>query len=380
MGVFLDIDSMLAPLQLVNQSEEIVDVFADSQGNRIGSEQVSKMSEADSGYHILSCKSDVMDYQLERIISEEAIYSSLPFLQRCLQLISILSILIIPIIWLVMKRIVLMPMKRLDHAMHEIEESNIDYRLESEENTTEFIRMTQVFNNMADQIQNLTIEAYEKDIEKLEIEATNLRLQVSPHMLMNSFNMIYNLAQSKNYECIQEFTMCLTHFFRYTLHHYEGFVKVREEMQFVDSYLGIQRIRFPGAFTVITDIEESVLDEKLPPLLIQNFVENTIKYGLMLGKEIEIIIIVKKQDGKLTISVVDTGCGIKEETLTLLKQGVQFEDKMGKHIGIWNCRRRLKMYYGAETILNISSSPGEGTQVWMEIPIRKGEDNEAVDC
>lgn len=388
LGVFLDVKGMLGSLQSANENEGIMDGFVDSSYNWIGSDLPEGM-EAEAGkmqteerawnrHSVICLPFQNMDYSICRVISEQTMNASMPLLQRGLQLASFLSILIIPLLWLLMRSNVLAPLSRLNHAMEEIEGNNLDYRLEYSEQTLEFGHMQTVFNHMAEQIQHLKIESYEKDIEKLQIEATNLRLQVSPHMLTNSLNMIYNLALSKNFALIQEFSLCLSNYFRYSLHRFEGFVRLRDEMEFVESYIGIQKIRFPEAFVYVYDIEEELFEEKVPPLLIQNFVENSIKYALKLGSEIEILVVVKKAEDKLTISVVDTGSGMEEEVLEKLKEGAVFEDGKGKHIGIWNCRRRLKMYYGEAAVLNISSSPGEGTQVWIEIPVEA--ENESVNC
>jgi len=145
-------------------------------------------------------------------------------------------------------------------------------------------------------------------------------------------------------------------------------VKLKDEMKFVNDYLKIQNIRFPNSFTYVYDIEEDLFDELIPPFLIQNFVENCIKYGLKFDNEIEIIVIAKSEGDKFSISICDTGNGIDSEILEILKKDEPFTDRNGKHIGIWNCRRRLKMYYGNNAAINISSTKGEGTQVWIEIP------------
>ena len=229
-----------------------------------------------------------MEYRICRVIRGRSVSASIPLLQRCLQIVSFLSILIILLVWLLMRRNVLAPLNRLNRAMEQIEENNLDYRLTNSEQTLEFQYTQSVFNHMAEQIQHLKIEAYEKDIE------------------------------------------------------------------------------------------EELFGENVSPLLIQNFMENSIKYALKLGSEIEILVVVKKKEDKLTISVVDTGCGMEESVLKKLKAGDIFEDSKGKHIGIWNCRRWLKVYYGEAAVLNISSPPGEGTQVWIEIPVEVQD--APVDC
>ena len=75
------------------------------------------------------------------------------------------------------------------------------------------------------------------------------------------------------------------------------------------------------------------------------------------------------------ISICDTGRGIKPEVLSCLKEGKIYVDKLGKqHIGVWNCRRRMELFYGKQARMNILSSPGEGTQVWLELPFETGEE------
>lgn len=161
------------------------------------------------------------------------------------------------------------PLKKLDEAMKEIENENLEYRIEPYKSSLELEHINRVFNHMASQIKELTIEAYEKDIEKLEIEATNLRLQINPHMLLNSLNMIYSLSQSKNYQCIQDFIMNLVQYFRYALRKTDDFVTLKAEMDFVKSYLEIQKIRFPGAFSYTYDMDEELAGMEIPPLLIE---------------------------------------------------------------------------------------------------------------
>ena len=318
-------------------------------------------------------------YMFIHVIPAADLYSEIPVLERLLQVVAFLSILVIPIIYLVIKRLVLSPLFRLDKAMREIELENMDYRIESVERTNEFIHIVRVFNRMVDQITKLTIESYEKDIEKLEIEAVNIRLQVNPHMLLNSLNMIYSLSHSKNYACIQEFTLSLAEYFRYSLYQNDNMVKISEEMKFINNYLEIQKIRFPGSFTYTYDIEEEILDELIPSLIIQNFVENSIKYGLTLDKEIEILVIVKRGDKNLRIFICDTGNGMDEKTLDEIEKNEPFENKTGNHIGIWNCRRRLRMYYGDKGFIKISSTIGKGTQVLIQIP--RGDDvDEPFNC
>ncbi len=318
--------------------------------------------------NLIEAQSSKMDYSLVRVLDESDVASKIPLTDRILQAVAFLSFLIIPVSWLLVRQLVLRPMNQLSTAMHEIEGGNLEYKLPQQASSEDFKYMNEAFNRMAAEIKTLTIEAYETDIEKLEIESMNLRLQVNPHMLLNAFNMIFSLAQSKNYKSIQKFSRHLSDYFRYALRQNDRLVALRDEMKFVLSYLEVQKIRFPGAFTSVYSIDDGLEAELLPPLLIQNFVENSIKYALKLGSTIEIVIIVRKNSGRLTISICDTGNGIAPDKLDKIRAGTVILDNTGQHIGIWNIRRRLKLFYGEKAVLKISSAIGQGTQVWIELP------------
>lgn len=377
-GYVLNIEELLEPLKEVSAFESEVVLLCDAKGQLLGTEwkidvqkteQLVEQQGTDLKMITISYPSEQMDYSLVRIFQKKDLYYAIPIVERIIQALGLMGILILPFIWYQLHKLVLRPLKKLDEAMKEIENENLEYRIEPYKSSLELEHINGVFNHMASQIKELTIEAYEKDIEKLEIEATNLRLQINPHMLLNSLNMIYSLSQSKNYQCIQDFTMNLVQYFRYALRKTDDFVTLKAEMDFVKSYLEIQKIRFPGAFSYTYDMEEELASVEIPPLLIENFVENSIKYALKLGSEIEILIIMKQMEEFLSISIIDTGNGMSEEVLEQLKQREPIVDRTGKHIGIWNCRRRLKMYYGELAELNISSFVGEGTQVFIKLPI-----------
>lgn len=269
--------------------------------------------------------------------------------------------------WKILDRRVLVPLYRLDHGMHELEKENYTFRIEQTDKneTIDFKYLYDSFNHMIGEVE----ASREKEKKMYETELDNLKLQVNPHMLLNSFNMIYSLAQTKNYEFIQRYSLLLVEYFRYVLRESSNLVLLRKEMNFVVNYVEIQKIRFPNTFSFVYQVDEDVLDALVPPLLIQNFVENAMKYGLIPGKSIEILINVRKKEDRMLISVTNTGRGMNEEVLEKISNGEVYLDKRGeKHIGIWNCRRRMEVFYGSDTKFSIVSKPEEGTQVWIEVP------------
>lgn len=168
--------------------------------------------------------------------------------------------------------------------------------------------------------------------------------------------------------------MYLVDYFRYILKEADDLVTLEKEMKFVTSYLGIQRIRFPDTFSSVYQLQEGTQGALVPPLLIENFVENAMKYALKPGEMIEILINARREEDKLLLSVCDTGKGMPEEVLLKVQSGEVYVDKLGrKHIGVWNCRRRMEVFYGADAKMKIVSAPGQGTQIWLELPFMEGK-------
>lgn len=289
------------------------------------------------------------------------------------------SVLLAVGMWAGLKRRVVHALETVNRGMRELEQEHLDYRIAGwdKRETEEFVFLYNSFNRMAQEIGL----SREKDAKMYQVQLDNLRLQVNPHMLLNSFNMIYSLAQSRNFQCIQEYSLLLVEYFRYALKETDRFVTVEKEMEFVENYVNIQKIRFPGAFTSVHRIQPDCAEALVPPLLIENFVENAMKYALVSGSTIEVLINIRQEEKHLLISVCDTGRGIKPEILDCLKRGEIYRDKMGKeHIGVWNCRRRMEVFYGDAASMKITSSLGQGTQVWLDVPYmtEAGENRELV--
>ncbi len=261
---------------------------------------------------------------------------------------------------------VLDPADKLRRAMEEIQAEHLDFRLEDTcyRNSDDIQYLFDTFDEMADKIQ----ASQEKDKKMYQAEMDNLRLQVNPHMLLNSLNTIYSLAQMQKYEAIQEYALHLVDYFRYALRRNDNLVTVEQELEFIKTYMEIQKIRYPGLLSFVYAIGAGCEEARVPPLLIQNFVENSVKYAVKPGKVTEILLNINRREDRLEISVADTGSGIKPEVLDCLRRGEPFVDAMGqKHIGVWNCRRRIEVFYNEQPHIGITSGEG-GTQIFLDVP------------
>ena len=303
--------------------------------------------------------------------------SSLPAWFWFGMILSVVTVLYCPLLYKRLKLDILDPMAVLDTALESVKNDR-SYRIppQPERHSDEFLHLFDEFNVMAQEVQS----SYEKDVKMLETEMDNLRLQVNPHMLLNSYNMIYALAQSKNFSVIQDYSLCLVDYFRYVLRRGQNLVSVRQELEFVENFIRIQRIRFPGRFSYVYQADDDAMSAQIPPLLIENFVENAVKYALDPTKPIEIVVSVRKEeddDGKekLHIAITDTGSGIRPEVLEKLKAREPYIDEAGhKHIGIYNCFRRIELFCGEEGDIHFSSGQNQGTQIYLIVPYMLSEE------
>jgi two-component system LytT family sensor kinase len=140
----------------------------------------------------------------------------------------------------------------------------------------------------------------------------------------------------------------------------DHFVTLREELESIDEYLDIEAIRFGPQLKILKQIAPETLDIIVPSMILQPLVENSIKHGLArkIG-EGRITIRTARGEGHATIEVLDDGLGMSEERL---------ERALGGGIGLSNVNERLHTIYGASCNLRITSEPGRGTCVRLEIP------------
>ncbi|GGA01443.1 hypothetical protein GCM10008018_54630 [Paenibacillus marchantiophytorum] len=194
---------------------------------------------------------------------------------------------------------------------------------------------------------------------RLLMEAAWLQAQIKPHFLFNSLNSIAALSEidlSKMHLLLNEFSNYLRSSFDFK--NSDRLVLIDRELEFVRSYLYIEKQRFEHRLEVVWEIDAD-LNLEIPPLSIQPLVENAVRHGIMSrSKGGKITIGIKNQQDRAEITVADNGSGMDEETVQRIFER-QLDGRQG--IGLLNVDRRLKQMYGQG--LRIHSQPGLGTVV-----------------
>ncbi len=180
----------------------------------------------------------------------------------------------------------------------------------------------------------------------LKSELAAIKAQLNPHFLYNVFNTINASVPAEN-EKTRQMIAQLSDLFRYQLRAtQQELVPLLEELEFVKKYLDLEKSRFEDRLKITIDVPESLMEEKVPPMLLQPLVENSVKHGLASlidGGEIHIAI--RKNGEKLSFEISDTGVGIKNKS-----------QAFGKGLGLTNTRARLQKMYQANMEL-LDNSP-----------------------
>jgi two-component system LytT family sensor kinase len=201
------------------------------------------------------------------------------------------------------------------------------------------------------------LEEQEKLLLAARIEA--LANQINPHFLFNTLTSISSLIRTDP-ETARMLISKLSGLLRRLMRATDHFVTLREELASVDEYLDIEKVRFGPSLRVDKEISPDTLDVIVPSMLLQPLVENSIKHGL--SRKVgggRITIKTARRDGRALIEVRDDGLGMTEERL---------EKAFGGGIGLSNVNERLRTIYGAACGLKMTSEPGRGTSVSVEIP------------
>jgi two-component system sensor histidine kinase YesM len=235
----------------------------------------------------------------------------------------------------------------------------------------EFDFLIDSFRDMQVKIQEL-IEAVAKEAsEKQEIEMEKLMAQINPHFLYNTLNTAQWLARLKGQHEIDRFLSLFTKVLKYNLAKDGATVMLKDELDSLNDYIELQKIRYDFEFDVRYLIPEPYLALPLPRFILQPIVENALYHGMMDEKGV-IEVSAQEQNHTLVIMVKDNGNGMTEEKIReLLESDTKMNNLSGLGIGLNYVRRTLSSFTGGSSELVIDSNIGEGTTVSIHLPIRK---------
>ncbi|OME96729.1 MULTISPECIES: sensor histidine kinase [Paenibacillus] len=252
---------------------------------------------------------------------------------------------------------------RISRSLRAFQEGNFAKRIQYS-GSDEFAQIATAFNEMAENIEDLIQEVYISNLQKKEAELDALQAQIKPHFLYNTLSSISRLARLGETEKLHQMVSELATFYRLTLNQGRTIIPIREEIQQVRSYIGIQKIKHVDRLDVSFDIQYSVLEYDTVKLILQPFVENALEHA-MSEEPLHIRIVAYQEEGTIVMKVIDNGVGMSEETISKI---LGYKDQSGGY-GIRNVNERIKLQFGESFGVTMESELGLGTTVRIVIPL-----------
>ena len=211
------------------------------------------------------------------------------------------------------------------------------------------------------------------DLEKVlrETELKALQSQVNPHFLFNTLNTIARLALIEDAPRTQEVVYALSDLLRNNLRNIDEMVTVDEEIQYINNYLLIQKMRFGDRIQATIQLPTALMEQKIPVMTLQPLVENAIIHGLEPKREGGTIYISGGIHGShYELHIADTGVGITDNQIERIFRNEKKGSGKGQTtgLGIINVHKRIQHYFGQDCGLTINGAQAQGTTVTISLP------------
>lgn len=296
-----------------------------------------------------------------------SILRGLPFLQNIFLCVTAILILLMPFLIFRIQARIVHPTMQIISAMQSLGKGDFSVRIHKKHTYNEFEKISTNFNLMADEIGTLKIAVYEGKLREQRTQLQFLQLQLEPHFFINALNVIYSLAQISDFLTIQTMVQALTRYFRYALKKHDQMALLRDEIQHVQNYAEIQRMRYRDRLQIHIEIAPSMEYCRVPLFVLQTFVENSMKYAFKGEHAVQVLIHIYEDANPsfLNICIEDNGPGYPPKML----DGTA-STQTG--IGIENLRSRLSLLFHGQATLVLSNSSSGGAHTHIRLPYTTG--------
>jgi two-component system sensor histidine kinase YesM len=287
---------------------------------------------------------------------------------RIVAIIIVLLITLFLIFSILFFREIIVPINNLSKKMKNVEKGNFDEAIEIKRDD-ELYQLGESFNKMVRQIKVLILQRDLKERQRHQAEIEALQSQINPHFLSNTLNSIRLMAMIAKADSIKNMTDSLIKLLQASFGKKGKLITVDEEIENLDSYLYIMKVRYGDRFDTFIDVTDEIREHYMLRLILQPVVENSILHGVSeLEDKGEIRVRGFRQQNKIVFEVFDNGAGMSQEKLERLLTQEDSNEKGFSRIGIRNVDQRIKLNYGNEYGLKAESVLGEYTRITIELP------------
>lgn len=276
------------------------------------------------------------------------------------------------------------PVSTLNQAMNEVQLGNLNAYVK-ETGSNEIADMMRCYNNMLQSIHVHVVEKLESERQKKELELEVLVSQINPHFLYNTLENIVWKSNEAGHPDIGRLAAMLGRMYRLSTSGGQIFIPVKHEIEHLTAYTQIQKNRYGDAFEFDLRVDyEEVRKLMTLKIILQPIIENSFLHGMEgLDRQLKIRLKVQRVGDRLQMKLIDNGVGITKERLDKVRRRIrgeeveeerQMEMQRSSGIGLHNVAARIRLYFGIEEPVKISSIYGVGTIIIVQIPVLTKED------
>ena len=256
------------------------------------------------------------------------------------------------------------PLHKLRKTMSLVEEGNFKVRA-PEGGPSEIQTLARAFNRMLFEVDALTQCLVAEESKRKTAVIKALQAQIAPHFLYNTLSAMAGMTAKRPPEEVAEALRSLKRLFYLGIGKNNDFVSLADEFEYIQHYLYLMDIRYPGKYLLQMDLPEELRSCQIIRLVLQPIVENSLQHGFKAGGGL--IQVSAQQEGKdLIICIADNGVGLSEEQVRTVMQNKG--SKSG--IGLYNVNERIRLCFGSSYGLTLESTKGMGTTVSLRIPLQ----------
>lgn len=266
---------------------------------------------------------------------------------------------------------IFLQVKQIESAMIEVEKGDFSVRVPGNTKLPrEVVTIVGGFNKMVEKTGDLIEKLKTSAEEQRNAELSAMEAQIDPHFLYNILDTInWKAIERDEYE-ISGMVCALADILRYSIRNPGGLVSIGQELYWLSQYTMLQKERIEQPLEVETDVPEKLKGCQIHKMLLQPFVENAIKHGGYQKEGVcRLTIRIRRIEDQIYIMIRDNGKGIPKETLQILNDPTK---RMEGHVGIYNVRKRLELYYGEDATCYFESRPDIGTTVHLFVKAIRG--------
>jgi len=279
----------------------------------------------------------------------------------------------------------LTPVNELNQAMREVQMGNLNAYVK-ETGRNEIADMMRYYNNMLRSIHVHVVEKLESERRKKELELEVLVSQINPHFLYNTLENIVWKSSEAGHPDIGRLAAMLGRMYRLSTSGGQIIVPVKHEIEHLSAYTQIQKNRYGDAFDFDLRVDHEEIQGLMTlKIILQPIIENSFLHGMEgLDRKLKIRLKIKRTGNRLQLKLIDNGVGITKERLEQVRRRLQGEEaaqeerqtdmQRSSGIGLNNVAARIRLYFGVEEPVKISSIYGVGTIIIVQVPVLTRED------